>query len=175
MSERGLVHVYTGEGKGKTTAALGLAIRAKSRNKKILFAQFLKERNEQSELSLLDQLGIKTVVYDAIKSPFFHPSVDKALLRQETIKAFDQLHNILLSESFDLVVLDEFICLVSEEIISEDEAVIFLEGKPASLELVLTGRGATEKIVNLADYVTYMKHIKHPYDKGIRARKGIEI
>ena len=175
MSERGLVHVYTGEGKGKTTAALGLAIRARSRNKKILFAQFLKERDTHSELSLLDQMGIKTVVFDAIKSPFFHPSIDKALLRKETIKAFDQLRNILLSESFDLVVLDEFICLVSEEIISEDEAVTFLEEKPASLELVLTGRGATEKIMELADYVTYMKHIKHPYDKGIRARKGIEI
>ncbi len=175
MTEKGLVHIYTGEGKGKTSSALGLALRSRSRDKRILFAQFFKDKDEQSELSLLEQLGVKIVVFDAIKSPFFYPSIDRGYLRDEAKKTLDILREMSSSNAFDLIVLDEFICLVSEDIISENEAIAFLQKKPTSLELVLTGRGATERIMAEADYVTYMKHIKHPYDKGIKARKGIEI
>jgi cob(I)alamin adenosyltransferase len=175
MSEKGLIHIYTGEGKGKTTSALGLVIRAKSKGKSILFAQFFKEKAPQSELSLLEQIGIATLIFESIKSPFFHPSADKEYLRREAQKALQQLKDIFFRGTYDLIVLDEFICLVSEGIISEDEAVRLLKGKPEQLEIVLTGRGATENIMNLADYVTYMKNIKHPFDKGISAREGIEV
>ncbi len=175
MTEKGLIHVYTGEGKGKTTSALGLALRSRSRDKRILFAQFFKEKDDRSELSLLEQLGVKIVVFDAIKSPFFHPSVDRANLRSEAEKALSVLQELISTLPLDLVILDEFICLVSEDVISESEAIAFLHHKPMALELVLTGRGATEGIMAEADYVTYMNHIKHPYDRGIQARKGIEI
>ena len=175
MTEKGLIHIHTGEGRGKTTAAIGLALRARSRGNKILFIQFFKEKDSQGELSMLEQLGVKILIFDAIKSPFFYPSIDRGFLRNEVEKALDILQDIISSNVFDLVVLDEFICLVSEDLISENEAIVFLQKKPVSLELVLTGRGATEKIMAEADYVTYMKHIKHPYDKGIKARKGIEI
>ncbi len=175
MTEKGLVHIYTGEGKGKTSSALGLALRSKSRDKRILFAQFFKEKDDHSELSLLEQLGVKIIVFDAIKSPFFHPSLDRTNLRREAEKALDELQEIMATNALDLVILDEFICLVSEDVISEREAISFLHHKPMAIELVLTGRGATEGIIAEADYVTYMKHIKHPYDKGIKARKGIEI
>jgi cob(I)alamin adenosyltransferase len=175
MTEKGLIHIYTGEGKGKTTSALGLTLRARNRGKRILFAQFFKEKDEQSELSLLEQLGVKIMVFDAIKSPFFYPSIDRGYLRDEAKKALGILHELICSNALDLVVMDEFICLVSEDVISENEAILFLQKKPSSLEIVLTGRGATERIMAVADYVTYMKHIKHPYDRGIKARKGIEI
>jgi len=175
VNEKGLIHIYTGDGKGKTTSALGLALRSRNRGKRILFVQFFKEKDEQSELSLLEQLGVKILVFDAIKSPLFYPSIDRKYLRAEVEKALDILQELISSDTLDLVVLDEFICLVSEEIISESEAVVFLQKKPMSLELVLTGRGATERLMAEADYVTYMKHIKHPYDRGIKARKGIEI
>lgn len=175
MTEKGLIHIYTGEGKGKTTSALGMALRSRSHGKQILFAQFFKEREDQSELSLLEQLGVTIVVFDAIKSPFFHPSIDRGYLRDEAEKALALLQEMIFSRALDLVILDEFICLVSEDVISESEAIAFLHQKPEALEVVLTGRGATEGIMAEADYVTYMKHIKHPYDRGIRARKGIEI
>jgi len=175
VTEKGLIHIYTGDGKGKTTSALGLALRAKNRGKRILFAQFFKEKDDRNELSLLEKLGINILVFDSIKSPFFNPSIDKGYLKDETEKALTILDGLISSDAFDLVVLDEFICLVSEEIISESDAIAFLRKKPVALELVLTGRGASESIMAEADYVTYMKHIKHPYDKGIKARKGIEI
>ncbi|MBI5074113.1 MAG: cob(I)yrinic acid a,c-diamide adenosyltransferase [Nitrospirae bacterium] len=175
MAEKGLIHIYTGEGKGKTTSAIGLALRARSRGNKILFAQFFKEKDDLSELSLLEQLGVDVVVFDAIKSPFFHPSIGRAHLREETEKAVKTLQKVISTHALDLVILDEFICLVSEDVISESEAIAFMRQKPEPLELVLTGRGATEGIMAEADYVTYMKHIKHPYDRGIKARRGIEI
>ncbi len=175
VTDNGLIHIYTGEGKGKTTSAVGLTLRAKNRGKRILFAQFFKDRDEKSELSLLEQLGVRILVFHTIKSPFFYPSIDRTYLRGETEKALEILLGLISSGEYDLVVLDEFICLVSEEIISESEAIAFLRRKPASLELVLTGRGASERIMAEADYVTCMKHIKHPYDRGIKARKGIEI
>ena len=175
VTDKGLIHIYTGEGKGKTTSAIGLALRSRSRGKRILFVQFFKEKDDQSELSLLQQLGVKILVFDEIKSPFFYPSIDRNTLRDEAEKALHILQELISSNAFDLVVLDEFICLVSEDVISESEAIGFLKNKPVSLELVLTGRGATERIMAEADYVTYMKHIKHPYDRGIQARKGIEI
>jgi cob(I)alamin adenosyltransferase len=175
MPHKGLVHIYTGEGKGKTTSAIGLAIRARSRGKKVLFAQFFKERDSLSELSLLEKLGIDTVVFDTIKSPFFHPAISKSFLRDEVIKALEFLKRIFSEQRPDLVVLDEFICLVSEQVLTEQEAVLFIVEKPEKIEVVLTGRGATDRIIALADYVTNMQNIKHPFDRGIPARKGIEV
>ena len=175
MREKGLVHIYTGEGKGKTTSAIGLAIRARGRGKKILFAQFFKEKDSPGELALLEQLGITTIVFDAIKSPFFNPDINRDYLREEVKKALRQLHIYFLEEQPNLVILDEFLCLVSEDVLREDEAVSFIAERPVNIEIVLTGRGATEQIISLADYVTNMQNIKHPFDKGISARTGIEI
>ena len=175
MQDKGLIHIYTGDGKGKTSSALGLTVRARSRGKRIFFAQFFKERSMQGELSLLEQLGITTVVFDAIKSPFFHPDVDRNITRKETLSALKEISRAVATGDFDVIVLDEFLCLVSEGILTDEEAAGFLKNKPEASEIILTGRGATEKITSMADYVTFMKNVKHPYDKGIRARKGIEV
>jgi len=171
----GLIHVYTGDGKGKTTAAVGIAIRARSSGLRTLFAQFLKEKDSGSEISLLNSVGITTIVFDAVKSPFFNPEIDTSFLRDEARDALSRLEEIFSENRFDLVVLDEFICLVRQGILSEEEAVEFLKKKPKTLEIVLTGTGVTDRLIDLADYVTFMKNIKHPYAKNMKARKGIEF
>ncbi|NJD56491.1 MAG: cob(I)yrinic acid a,c-diamide adenosyltransferase [Nitrospirae bacterium] len=175
MPDKGLVHIYTGEGKGKTTSAIGLAVRARSRGKRVLLAHFFKERDSLSEIPLLEQMGINTVVFDTIKSPFFYPTISRDYLRTETIKALELIRHLCSEQLPDLVILDEFICLVSENVLSEQEAMSFITDKPAKIEVVLTGRGATDGIIRLADYVTNMQNIKHPFDRGIPARKGIEV
>lgn len=171
---KGLIHIYTGDGKGKTTAAVGLAVRAASRGLKTLYAQFFKEKTA-GETAMLERLGIETRVFDKVKSPFFHPSADKEELRKEIRSALSYLSGIFDERRFDLVILDEFICLVSENLLSEDEALRFIAGKPEGLELVLTGRGAGERLINNADYVTNMQKVKHPYRNQVASRKGIEF
>jgi cob(I)alamin adenosyltransferase len=172
---KGMIHVYTGDGKGKTTAAVGIAVRAKGRGLRTMFAQFFKENDPGGEIKVLGEMGIHTLVFDAVKSPFFNPGLDKGLIRREAIKALSVIREIFGRQEFDLIVLDEFICLVSEDVLTEEEAAALLKSKPERLELVLTGSGATEKILLLADYVTFMKNVKHPYDRNLDARPGIEF
>jgi cob(I)alamin adenosyltransferase len=169
--KKGLIHIYTGDGKGKTTSAVGLAIRAKSRGLRVLFAQFMKQ-NTGGETKLLEQLSIKVLHFENVLSPLFHPNIDKNLLQEQARNALQSIKSML--NQFDLAVLDEFNCLLPEELITEEEAVTFLKEKPEEVELILTGRGATERLKQLADYVTEMKTVKHPFQKGIKARKGIE-
>lgn len=171
----GLIHIYTGDGKGKTTAAVGMAVRAKSRGLRVLFVQFFKETDSGSETTMLDSINIKTVNYSDVKSPFFNQDMDKSVIRKNALMALSQLKKILSNDNFDLIVLDEFICLISEGIITDDEAITFFRGKPKNIEIILTGKGATERMIEIADYVTFMKNIKHPYDKKMSARKGIEF
>ena len=171
---KGLIHIYTGDGKGKTTAAVGLAVRAKSKGLKTLYVQFFKEI-KAGETTMLELIGIETIVFEKVKSPFFNPSVDKTELEKEVRSALSYLGAVFAENAFDLVILDEFICLISEGLISEDEGIHFIESKPENLELVLTGRGAPEHLIDIADYVTYMQKVKHPYTSNIAGRKGIEF
>ncbi len=152
-----------------------MAVRAKSRGLRVLFVQFFKEMDSGSETTSLGSLSIKTVNYSEVKSPFFNPDIDKSFIRKNAVVALAQLKDILSENSFDLIVLDEFICLISEGIITDDEAIAFLSSKARNLEIILTGKGATERIIELADYVTFMKKVKHPYERKMSARKGIEF
>jgi cob(I)alamin adenosyltransferase len=172
---KGLIHIYTGNGKGKTTSAVGMSVRARSRGLRTLFVQFFKEPDSGSEISLLSTLGIDTLVFDQVKSPLFHPEIDKPSLREESKKALSCLMRLFEENEFDVIVLDEFICLVAEGILTEEETIEFVRNKPDSAELVLTGKGATDKLIGLADYVTFMQNIKHPYEKDMKARQGIEF
>lgn len=170
--QEGLIHVYTGEGKGKTTAATGLALRARGRGLKVLFAQFMKE-DPGGETGLLEMVSVQVLRFRDVLSPFFHPEVDRAALRQEAVKALQALGPRL--PEFDLVVLDEFVGLVASGLIDREEALGFLRAKPPGTELVLTGRGAPEWLLENADYVTEMKALKHPFSRGMCAKKGIEF
>ena len=173
--DKGLIHIYTGEGKGKTTAAVGMSVRARSRGLRTLFVQFFKEPDSGSEMSLLSTLGIETVVFDEVKSPLFHPEMERSSLKEKARKALSHLEMLFRENRFDFIVLDEFICLVAEGILREKEAIEFVTKKPDKAELVLTGKGAPEAFVVLADYVTFMKCVKHPYEKATKARRGIEF
>src|SRR5512147_855389 len=105
----GLIHIYTGDGKGKTTAAVGMAVRAKSRGLRVLFVQFFKESDSGSETAALNSISIQTINFREVKSPFFNPGIDKSVLRKNATKALSQLKDIFHKDSFDLIVLDEFI------------------------------------------------------------------
>jgi len=173
--DKGLIHIYTGDGKGKTTAAIGISLRAKSSGLNVLFVQFFKEKDSGSEISLLGKIGIGTIIFEKVKSPYFNPDIAKDTLRKEVRAALARLTEIFTENLFDLIVLDEFICLISEDVLSERQAEDFVGRKPDKLELVLTGYGATKGMIRLADYVTNMQNIKHPFEKKMVARKGIEF
>lgn len=168
---KGLIHVFTGDGKGKTTASVGLSIRAKSRGLKVLFVQFMKE-SPGGETELLEKLSIEVIRFSKILSPYFHPEADLGAIREETLAAMEVLKARL--AKYDLVVLDEFNCLLAENLLAEDEALDFLKLKPARLELVLTGRGAPKSIIDFADHVVDVHEIKRPTNTRSEARKGIE-
>lgn len=170
----GLIHIYCGDGKGKTTAAAGLALRASGAGKKVLFAQLLKD-GSSSEINNLKKLGINTRHPD-IHRGFFTVLNEKE--REEVIKSTGEMLNGVFKEAMDgigLLVLDEIISACRFKLVSETDLIDFLRNKPIGLEVVLTGREPSEELLSLADYVTEMKKIKHPFDKGIPAREGIEF
>lgn len=173
----GLIHVYTGEGKGKTTAAIGLAIRAAGQGLKVCIFQFLKGGGRGlGELGLITE---KIPEIDFICSNANHPMFQKKKLPQATMeKSSEELFELFreraMSGSYDLIILDEINTVIDSGYLRWDDMATFLQEKPASLELVLTGRDAHPQLQAMADYVTEMLKIKHPYDKGCIARRGIE-
>ncbi len=171
----GLIHIYTGDGKGKTSASLGLALRALGHNYKILLTQFFKfETGEKNVLSKLP--NIEYLQFN-VPSDFFVEYNEK--IRIESKKKF---HDFLKSleekiklKDYDIIILDEIIYALHMNLITEEELKNFILKKPESTELILTGRNYPKSILELADYVTEMKKIKHPFEeKSIEARKGIE-
>lgn len=170
--KKGLIYVYTGNGKGKTTSAVGHCLRARSRGLTVLFAQFMKHENG-GEVELLKQVSVQTMVFENVVSPHFNPEVDLKDIRQEALKSLESLVPIL--GGFDLVVLDEFNCLIGNNIITQEEALDFLKNKPEPLELIVTGRGAPEGVIEFADLVTDMREVKHPSSIGHPARRGIDF
>lgn len=170
--KHGYIHIYTGEGKGKTTASVGLALRAHSRGLKVLFVQFMKMGTNGGELDLLQQLSVRVIRHTEVKSPYFNPDVNLNDMRAYSEKALEEI--LISAPSYDLVVIDEFNNLVRVNIISEEYAVSFMERFPRDTELILTGRGATAGMIKRADYVTRMDAVKHPMTDGQSARMGIE-
>lgn len=173
MAEKGCVHIYCGDGKGKTTAAAGLAVRAAGAGKKVLFFQFMKD-NTSSERNILEQIENITCVPGRAEEKFsFQMSEDeRRKSRQYYAETFADLCEA--AASYQMVIFDELICAVQCGFLPEEEVIRFLEEKPEALEVVLTGNVPGERLLALADYVTEMKKVKHPYDRGLAARMGIE-
>lgn len=174
--EKGIVQLYTGDGKGKTTASLGLAFRALGRGFKVAIIQFLKSR-ESGELLLAERLSPDLEIRrfnSQKKFAFKMDEGEKALLKRETLKGVDYIRELFREESVDLVIADELVWVNNEGFLSIDEMRELCALKPASIELVMTGRNASPELVELADLVTEMKKIKHPFDSGLPARVGIE-
>lgn len=174
--EHGLTHIYCGDGKGKTTAAIGLAIRAAGRNKKVLLTQFLKD-NESGELNLLEILKENIFLFKgkAVKKFFkFMSAEEQEIVKEEHEKRFENVIKKAIDDEFDILIMDEIIPSINLDLIPLTKVIDFLKNKPKSLEVVLTGRYPHESLVELADYVSEIKAVKHPYEKGISSRIGIE-
>jgi cob(I)alamin adenosyltransferase len=173
---KGLIHVYTGEGKGKTTAAIGLAMRAAGQGKKVLMLQFLKSRVKDSGVvHIAKKSHIKVIKFKRQTTPLFDPNVNELELRKSIKRAINTALKEIKGKLYDLVVLDEFNTLFSNGYATIGDVKRIIEAKPDKLELVFTGRGAPKELIRIADYVTEMRMIKHPYSKGIKARKGVEF
>ena len=172
---KGLIHVYTGHGKGKTTASFGLAMRAAGHGKRVLILQFLKSRIKNAgEIIAAKKCGIHVVKFKGQTSPLFDPSVNESELKKAVKEAIEYSIEQIKSGKYDLIVLEEFNNVVSNGYASVTTIKRIVASKPDDLELVFTGRNAPEELMILADYVTEMRMIKHPADNGIKARKGIE-
>lgn len=173
---KGLIHIYTGEGKGKTTASFGLAKRASGHGKRVLVLQFLKSGIKNSgEINSAKELGIKVVKFRNQTTPLFDPKVKISDLKKSIKSAVARTVKELKSNLYDLVILDEFNTVLSCGYATMNDVNKILDAKPDSVELVLSGRGAPKELIEIADYVTEMKKIKHPFEKGVKARKGIEF
>lgn len=175
--KKGYVHIYTGFGKGKTTASIGLAFRAASAGFKVCMFQFLKKRGSASE-NCINLPNFKVVCFDHVH-PIFRGKgkAQNAYAKKLSKKISGDLkkaERVIKSRQYDVVILDEIINCVSERFIKEDSLLALAAHKPKATELIMTGRGATEKLVACADYVSELQKIKHPFDAGIFARRGIE-
>lgn len=167
-----MIQVYTGNGKGKTTAALGLALRAAGAGLKVYIIQFLKGKS-YSEFKIIRKISnIKLEQYGSgcfIKTKINQKDIDLAN------KGFQRIRQIINREHCDLVILDEINVVLHLKLLNLDKVIDLLRGVSRNIEVVLTGRWAHPKIKNLADLVSDFKEIKHYYKKGIKARRGIEF
>lgn len=176
MSYLGLIHVYTGDGKGKTTAAVGLAVRALGSGLRVCYCSFHKdpEKYGYSEIDSLRKLGA-TVKNFAKGHPHLDKTIDEEEIKHEVNQAIRCLTEIVEREHYDLLIIDEILISVRDNYLDEALLLDFIDHKPYSTELVLTGRCATEALMQRADYITFCKNMKHPYERGVESRKGIEF
>jgi len=168
---KGMVHVYTGKGKGKTTAAFGLAIRAVGAGKNVYIAQFVKgmKYSELKSLKKIERIEIKQYGLNCfIKGKAEEEDINAAR------KGLEEVAKILKSGEYELVILDEANIAVYYDLFSEEQLIEAIDNRSEEVEVVITGRYAADKIIEYADLVTEMKEIKHYYQKGVKARIGIE-
>lgn len=171
---KGLVQVFTGNGKGKTTAAMGNITRAAGHGLKVFLVSFMKGNYAYGEYKTLSQLpNIKIAQFGLRK--LTDPSNITSEEKQQAAAALATARDAVMGGNYDLVVLDEVNVAVSYDLIRLDDVLQLVKDKPPHVELVLTGRYADTKLLELADLVTEMVKIKHPLDRGIKARKGIEF
>lgn len=169
---KGYIHIYTGNGKGKTTAALGLAIRTVGAGGNVFIGQFLKS-GDYSEINSLKKMGDQVTVehYGLKRFVKGQPTSDDI---EAGMKGYRRVTEVIEKGEFDLIILDEANIAVKYHIFSEKDLLDLFEKKPDHVELVVTGRDATPKVMERADMVIEMKEIKHYYHKGVKARRGIE-
>jgi len=177
-AEHGYIQVYTGDGKGKTTASLGLAMRALGRNWKVLLIMFTKGGDNYGELvsfrNLSKKINNNLKIVQAGLDRIVYSSNVTSDDQSEILKGWTLAKEAILSEEYNLIILDEINIAVSLGIIDIDELIEVLKNKPQKLEVVLTGRNAHQKIIDIANLVSEITPVKHYWDTGITAREGIE-
>jgi len=173
---RGLVHIYTGNGKGKTTSAVGLGIRAYGRGLKVMMVQFLKG-SDTGEMHTLKMLEPGFALYRTKEAKGFFWNMNdeqKKELKKSSQELLEYAINAANSGEWDMIILDEVMGAISNGLVTVEQVVEFIRNKPEKLEIVMTGRNAPQQLIELADYVSEINPLKHPMDEGIPARKGIE-
>ena len=176
MGNKGYIHIYMGDGKGKTTCALGLAFRSIGAGFKVMMVQFLKNWHT-SELDSINLLGDKFEIFriESKKDFTYNLHEEELKLLKEEIKIeLNKTKEFISSGDYDLIILDEVLGAIQGGFIDESEIIEIMKNKPMNLELILTGRNASEDIIDNADLVSRIDKVKHYYDNGILARVGIE-
>ena len=175
MEKKGLIQVYTGAGKGKSTAAIGQAVRAAGHGFKVGFVTFFKDPEAfgYGEYKSLEKLGIKTFLF-ARKHPHFYKDLNLDDVCQQCSEGLEFIKELFRDPSWDMLVLDEINIAMRDHFLKEEDVLALLEMKPEKLELVLTGRGVGQKIIEKADLVSEIREVKHPYSRGVKSREGIE-
>ena len=169
----GLIHLYCGDGKGKTSAAVGLAVRASGAGKRVIFTQFFKD-GSSSEIESLKRLpGIRTIHAQTVKGFYHAMTPEQRVQAREDYTALFRQVTAAAAEA-DLLILDEIVSACNRGVVPEGEVLEFLRGRPEGLEVVLTGRDPSAGLQSMADYITEMRKLRHPFDRGIAARKGVE-
>jgi cob(I)alamin adenosyltransferase len=169
----GYLQIYTGEGKGKTTSSVGLCLRALFRGLKIAFFQFFKP-GDSGEIKALQKCFPQNFYYKNYFEKGFVKGEINSSLKKLIIEGWEEVKEVIKSQKFHIVVLDEFTYTLKWKILELNKVVEFLKNKPNNVEIIITGRDAPDELIKIADLVTEMKKIKHYFDKGIKAREGIE-
>ncbi len=170
-ASKGLIQVYTGDGKGKTTAALGLALRTVGQGRKVIIIQFVKGDPTCGEHLFVSKYHPFDIVQLSTKSRFDQTMEELRLNAKRTLTFAEKT---ILGGNYDMVILDEIFIAVKKGLITTEQVENLMSKKPEGVELILTGRGASEEIIQQADLVTEMTAVKHPLTSGISVRRGIE-
>ena len=179
MLEKGLIQIYTGDGKGKTTAAFGLALRAAGQGNKVLIYQFLKPPNLDIGERFALQLGAVRIRVEALDVPWdmsrsFEDEKTIAKMQAAIKEVLERMTQTAEKKFYDVLILDEIVLCLSKGLAKLEDDKNIIDRRDPGVEIVLTGRGATKELIELADLVTEMKNIRHPLDKDLPARRGIE-
>lgn len=174
--EKGLVHIYCGDGKGKTTAAFGLAFRCAGRGGKVLVVQFLKG-GETGEILLAQRLPSFTILRGnaAGKFSFCMNETEKQTVSEQNNCHLEDIAKMLQKEEYQMLVLDEVMAALNYGMLDWDAVLSLIDERPAGLEVVMTGRNPPQELIERADYISEIKKVRHPYEKGVAAREGIEL
>jgi cob(I)alamin adenosyltransferase len=174
MAKNGPIRVFTGNGKGKTTAALGIALRGVSNGRKVFMVQFLKSPDSTGEHNSAEALFPMLVIEPMGRKGFIRAGQGRPGDREMAIAALDEARKAMLDGSYQVIILDEVNVAVHMKLLEAEEVLNFMESKPPDVELVLTGRYAHPDVIARADTVLEMKKIKHHFDDGVTATAGIE-
>jgi cob(I)alamin adenosyltransferase len=180
MLKQGLVQVYTGDGKGKSTAAFGQALRAAGQNNKVLIYQFLKPPSLDIGERFALKLGAVRLRVEALDLPWdmgksFDDPRAVAQMKAAISRVIEQLAQTAEKKFYDVLILDEIVFCLSKGLAELKDVEDLIKRRDSGVEIIMTGRGASEELIALADLVTEMKNVKHPFDKGVQARCGIEF
>ncbi|OGR05994.1 MAG: cob(I)yrinic acid a,c-diamide adenosyltransferase [Deltaproteobacteria bacterium RIFOXYD12_FULL_53_23] len=174
MTTQGLIIVNTGHGKGKTTAAFGQALRAAGQGLKVCIIQFIKGQTKSGEA-----LALTTAFPDQVELHLtgtgFTWQQEREIVKAAALSGWRLAREKILSDAYDLIILDELTYLISLGLIPEEEIIALFRQRPPRLHLVITGRDASQGLIACADLVTEMRSLKHPYQQGVKARRGIEF